>query len=63
MKGQMNIGKDGSRNMWIMGLMYGDTDWMINKQTDGMEGQIDEGKDNSLSLSGVLSQNCFIHLN
>ncbi len=59
----MDIGNDGCRNMCITELMCGDTDWTKNKQTDGMEGQMDEGKNVSLSLSGVLSQNCFIHLN
>ncbi len=54
---------DGCRNMWIIGLMYGDTDSMINKQTDGMEREMAKGKNVSLSLSGVLSQNCFIRLN
>ncbi len=63
MKGQLNIGKNRWRNLWIVGLTYGDTKRTINKQTDGMEGHMDEGKNVSLSLSGVLSQNCFIHLN
>jgi hypothetical protein len=48
MKGQMNIGKDGCRNLWIIGQTYGDTDWMINKQTDGIEERMDGGTEGQM---------------